>query len=84
MAEIRKHRPGQSAVAEAIEKAMGAAVKPVTPGAPSQPGRPSAAGVPQPPSFGAVPGAGSWVPITPDAVPVVPKHVEDDEDLEDE
>lgn len=41
MAEIRKHtRPsGQSPFAQALEKALGSAVRPATPGAPPQPNR---------------------------------------------
>lgn len=39
MAEIRKHKAasGQSAVAQALEAALGAPVRPVTPGAPPRP-----------------------------------------------
>lgn len=41
MAEIRKHTAssGQSPFAQALEKALGSAVRPVAPGAPPQPNR---------------------------------------------
>lgn len=46
MAEVRKFKPGQNAIAEAIQKAMGEGVRPVTPGGPPKPGQASAAGTP--------------------------------------
>ncbi len=85
MAEIRKHKPNPSAIAQALEAALGAAAKPVTPGAPPRPK--GAATEPVTPSFGtasfAAGAAGGWTTINPGQVPVVPKNTEDD-DLDDQ
>lgn len=43
MAEVRKFKPGQSAISEAIEKAMGQGVRPVTPGGSRDPNKTYAA-----------------------------------------
>ncbi len=46
MAEVRKFKPGQNAIAEAIQKAMGEGVRPVTPGGPPKPAQASTTGAP--------------------------------------
>lgn len=42
MAEIRKHKPSTSAIARAIEEAMGPVVRPVVPGSSPEPDEPAA------------------------------------------
>lgn len=96
MAEIRKHKPSKSAIAQALEAAMGASVKPVAPGAKPEPGeqkpksgkpaqahhvRPSAA-APTKATFDGLP-AGAWTTINPGIVPVVPKASDADDDVDD-
>ncbi|MEL4504041.1 hypothetical protein AAEX63_04615 [Luteococcus sp. H138] len=81
MAEIRKHKPSAgSPIAQALEKALGAAVRPVAPGAPPQPNSPERTPAVKPPTVGAtsIPGGG-WVKIKPSQAPKVTKH-DDEED----
>lgn len=85
MAEVRKFKPGSgnSAIAQALEAALGAAVRPTTPGAPPEPGRPSAKAAPAVGATGlplASAAAGGWVSIAPTKAPLVPKHHAEDED----
>ncbi|SJN40573.1 hypothetical protein [Luteococcus japonicus] len=69
MAEIRKHKPtGSSPIAKALEQALGAAVRPVTPGAPPQPNDPGRSPAAKPPTVTGVahtlPATG-WTTISP-------------------
>lgn len=68
MAEIRKHKQTNSAIAQAIEAAMGASVRPTTPGAPPEPNRkPSARSTPGT-TFTSMPTTGTaagWAAIDP-------------------
>lgn len=89
MAEIRKHKTfaGNSAIAKALEQAMGAAVRPVTPGAPPRPNQPENPHV-APPSVSAaspLPGGG-WLSVPPATAPKLarPASEDPDEDQTDE
>ncbi|MEL4357229.1 MULTISPECIES: hypothetical protein [unclassified Luteococcus] len=81
MAEIRKHKPSAgSPVAQALEKALGASVRPVTPGAPPQPNAPKQAPTTKPPTItSATAAAGGWVSIKPGQAPKVAKQPDEDE-----
>lgn len=57
MAEVRKFKPGQSAIAEAVQKAMGESVRPVAPGGSPDPGKPE-------PTSATVTGQAAATPIT--------------------
>ncbi|GAA1390567.1 hypothetical protein [Luteococcus peritonei] len=85
MAEIRKHKTSapNSAIAKALEQALGAAVRPVTPGAPPRPNQPENPHV-APPTAGAaapLPGSG-WVSLSPQAAPKVAKQRDQDDELD--
>ncbi|MGO4957549.1 hypothetical protein ACTQ49_09820 [Luteococcus sp. Sow4_B9] len=89
MAEIRKHRPtAGSPIAQALEKALGASVRPVTPGAPPQPNHPKQQPTVTPPRVSGITGAtGSpgWVSVDPSealraARKSAPEALDEDED----
>ncbi|WP_420175659.1 hypothetical protein [Luteococcus sp. OSA5] len=86
MAEIRKHRPSAgSPIAQALEKALGASVRPVTPGAPPQPNAPGQGPTVTPPKATGIAGATTttgWVPINPAQAPKVTRADDEDDELD--
>jgi len=88
MAEIRKHNPRvRGKLDEALAKALGESVRPVTPGGkpdPTAADELASAAEPARPAFTAVPTTGvGWTAFTGKPT-VLAKHVNDDDDDEDE
>ena len=87
MAESRKHKTSaaSSAIGKALEQALGAAARPVTPGAPPRPNQPDNQHLAQPRATAAAPLPSSgWMALPPEKAPKLARQTDEEEQDEDQ